>query len=449
MKSHKELLCPECRVLVNIPIDRLPTNLLLIRILEGLKNRPNTTQHSNNLMLTSSSLISGGTSSISDQMTNLGTVAPLSQTAPNSRSITPVFGTNSGLSASHLGSFVSSTSPLALSSAKPQLMVDHFQLAAPVFARALFNYSGNNERDLSVQKGAIVTVVRVVDNNWVVGECGGRQGFLPSSYVQPLPSDALPQAVALYDFKMPDASQGPAASCLSFNKGEVLAVSRRVDHNWAEGSLAGQTGIFPVSFVQLNAAAAALLQVLPSLEPAGTTAETSQPAVTQPRASSTLPRRGSHGSSLQSISPAAPPSEQCSDVPVSVGNIAPLSASTIAPLSAGNIAPLSAGNMAPLSAGNIHDDLLPPLTIPANAGLPASAAKIASNNMAMLITIIMPCRYVARFPYVPQKADEVALTKGGLYAVTQRCHDGWYKGRCLTTHKTGVFPGNYLQPARY
>lgn len=38
--THKELRCPECRVLVDIGIDELPPNVLLMRILEGMRNIP-------------------------------------------------------------------------------------------------------------------------------------------------------------------------------------------------------------------------------------------------------------------------------------------------------------------------------------------------------------------------------------------------------------------------
>lgn len=33
--SHKELRCPECRMLSSVKIDDLPPNVLLMRILEG------------------------------------------------------------------------------------------------------------------------------------------------------------------------------------------------------------------------------------------------------------------------------------------------------------------------------------------------------------------------------------------------------------------------------
>ncbi len=36
--TKNELRCPECRTLVDIPVDELPINILLIRLLEGMKN---------------------------------------------------------------------------------------------------------------------------------------------------------------------------------------------------------------------------------------------------------------------------------------------------------------------------------------------------------------------------------------------------------------------------
>jgi len=36
--------------------------------------------------------------------------------------------------------------------------------------------------------------------------------------------------------------------------------------------------------------------------------------------------------------------------------------------------------------------------------------------------------------------------KGEVYVVSERCGDGWYRGRNLKSGKSGVFPGNYLVP---
>lgn len=47
VSSHSELRCPECRVLVELKIEDLPPNVLLMRILEGMKNTSQTLNNSN------------------------------------------------------------------------------------------------------------------------------------------------------------------------------------------------------------------------------------------------------------------------------------------------------------------------------------------------------------------------------------------------------------------
>lgn len=60
----------------------------------------------------------------------------------------------------------------------------------------------------------------------------------------------------------------------------------------------------------------------------------------------------------------------------------------------------------------------------------------------------LPAAYVALYPYKPHKPDELELRKGGIYMVTERCQDGWFKGTSNRTQKCGVFPGNYVTLAR-
>lgn len=55
---------------------------------------------------------------------------------------------------------------------------------------------------------------------------------------------------------------------------------------------------------------------------------------------------------------------------------------------------------------------------------------------------------MALYPYKPQKGDELELKRGQLYMVTECCQDGWYKGTSLKTNCSGVFPGNYVTPAK-
>lgn len=38
---------------------------------------------------------------------------------------------------------------------------------------------------------------------------------------------------------------------LSLNKGELVALTRRVDQNWFEGRIGNRKGIFPVTYVEV------------------------------------------------------------------------------------------------------------------------------------------------------------------------------------------------------
>ena len=252
----------------------------------------------------------------------------------------------------------------------------------------------------------------IVDRNWYMGECNDKRGFVPSSYVELLTSpEKTPHGIALYDFDVCAAATKSQTSsrCLSFVKGAYLQIFRRVDQNWAEGKLADKEGIFPIAFVQLNETAASLLQF------------ESKPGSSSNFSSLRRPSSAKKLKARSSINPALHNGWTVSSIPKNV---------------------IKYTSHARPNSSVISSAEQLPLTIPADTGLPASytSNKVATNSKALV--------YVAKFSYTPRKGDELALTKGSLYAVIERCHDGWFKGRCLSSHSTGVFPGNYLEPAK-
>ncbi|XP_026125599.1 vinexin-like isoform X4 [Carassius auratus] len=127
-------------------------------------------------------------------------------------------------------------------------------------ARAKFNFQAQSPKELTLQKGDIVYIHRQVDSNWYEGEHHGRVGIFPTSYVEVIPPTEKPtpiksptvqvleygEAVALFNFN----ADLPVE--LSFRKGEVISITRRVDDQWLEGRIAGtsRSGIFPISYVQ-------------------------------------------------------------------------------------------------------------------------------------------------------------------------------------------------------
>ncbi|XP_050672854.1 E3 ubiquitin-protein ligase SH3RF3 isoform X2 [Leptidea sinapis] len=201
VESHKELRCPECRVLVEARVEELPPNVLLMRILEGMKN--------------------------SAPRRVVGARLRTAQTQPQ---------------------------------VSQQGRSDGKQL--PPHGRALYDYISKEPGDLSFKKGEVILLQKKLDAFWYHGECSTRSGMFPINYVQvvvPLPT---PTALckALYDFRM---SAPDEEGCLAFDKGAIIKVERRVDENWAEGRVEQRLGIFPIAFVELNHAARMLLNNTP------------------------------------------------------------------------------------------------------------------------------------------------------------------------------------------
>lgn len=116
-------------------------------------------------------------------------------------------------------------------------------------------------RDISFKKGDHVILRKRIDLNWFVGELPcGRQGVFPINHVQVIVPLPQAQCKALYDFRMgPSEEEG----CLTFKKGAIINVFRRVDHNWAEGRIGDVIGIFPIAFVEMNPLAKTLMEIAP------------------------------------------------------------------------------------------------------------------------------------------------------------------------------------------
>ncbi|KAL6456792.1 hypothetical protein MHYP_G00353360 [Metynnis hypsauchen] len=127
-------------------------------------------------------------------------------------------------------------------------------------ARAKFSFQAQSPKELTLQKGDVVYIHRQVDANWYEGEHHGRAGIFPTSYVEIIPPTEKPvpiksptvqvleygEAMALFNF----TADLPVE--LSFRKGEVISITRRVDDHWLEGRIPGtnRSGIFPVNYVQ-------------------------------------------------------------------------------------------------------------------------------------------------------------------------------------------------------
>ncbi|KAJ8865901.1 hypothetical protein PR048_033424 [Dryococelus australis] len=476
VSTRKELRCPECRILVDVKVDDLPPNVLLMRILEGMRNA-----------------------------------------APNKRSA-PSRGQGGHIPPSvvqHLTA-ITHQSPVHAVPVQPHAKPGPPPLAQP-YARAVYDYQSNEPGDLNFKKGDIILLRKKIDANWCQGECGDNQGVFPLTYVQvitPLPSH-IPQCKALYDFRMTDDEEG----CLTFNKGEVINVIRRVDENWAEGKLADKIGIFPLAFVELNSVARALMKLSVNSQPGPsrvapptpTSEETipliptdhsrtvslcqpPTPAVTTATTAATTTTIGTSDSSSTLSSASSPPRpptlRPATHRPAPALPHPPplplhrpdwwhsaeiLSPTESAPAEVSPQSQVQSRDMClylavlPLTTSVTERDRVCALQVGGGTGGevlqrqnsqrhrrsgsseligPPPPPPQGSQLLPGAAVTQLPAAYIALYPYKPQKADELELRKGCVYMVTERCQDGWFKGTSSRTQKSGVFPGNYVALAK-
>lgn len=423
LSTQHELRCPECRTLVTVRVEDLPPNILLVRLLEGLKTQ--------GVALSSKPAYQRRRNASAD-----GRQQP---------------GSRSGWEG-------------------PQAC-----------ARALFSYDASEKDDLTFKKGDVVQLRRQIDDNWYQGEFNGQIGVFPASYVQVLvPLPQIPQCRALYDFQLEDQTE---KDCLTFKKDQVMNVIRKVDNNWIEGRKGDKIGILPLAFVELNHAGKMLISSKPpslplhhqctSSTPTTTTLTTATsastisnlvppvcPPLSPARQSARQSPQKRHSFTPKSDSPSPPPQVQrhSLEIGASSGGETAKSEAVALSLAVSSSASLmsssmpavlsSHGDRAPASARSISAaDVTNGASGEANnsaGGGKGSTASGTSSSPGLTTSV-----YMGMYNYRPQKEDEVELRKGDYYTVSEKCQDGWFKGQCLRTGICGVFPGNYVQLLRH
>ncbi|XP_037049283.1 sorbin and SH3 domain-containing protein 1 isoform X6 [Bradysia coprophila] len=257
-------------------------------------------------------------------------------------------------------------------------------------ARALYNFQGQTARELSFKKGDIIYIRREIDKNWYEGEHNAAVGLLPSNYIEIITRDGiritqkkLPegQARAKFNFHAQSAIE------LSLNKGELVALTRRVDDNWFEGRIANRKGIFPVSYVDVLTDIGADSTPIISSKPIGSPAAHSLTLAPSPDYSVIRPN-------------------------------------FVSDLSAG-IVPQSNGYQ--------------------SNGVVRETKTIQKTEVLHVDTNSEPVAYRAIYKYRPQNSDELELQEGDIVYVLEKCDDGWFVGTSQRTGYFGTFPGNYVE----
>eukprot|EP00049_Salpingoeca_infusionum_P017998 m.355320 g.355320 ORF g.355320 m.355320 type:complete len:503 (-) comp17220_c0_seq1:148-1656(-) len=269
--------------------------------------------------------------------------------------------------------------------------------------KVTFDYQAENDDELSIAVGDIITNVVLVEEGWMEGDLNGKHGLFPDNFVEKMPE--TPKAVEPARPPAPKPSAPPAATkktvkCtfeyaaeaedeLSLAVGDVVTITDDSDPDWWEGELNGKKGVFPSNFVEPCDAPAASKQ----------------------------------GSESELIAAQKPQG-------VGFGNIFAGGAIT---LKKTNAKPKPAAAPAPTPAA------APPLkhvepkkpAPPASTPTPTPAPAPAKPTCKVL------------HAYEPQEEDELKLTPGDIITIIEKEDDGWWRGEC--NGKTGVFPDNFVE----
>lgn len=124
----------------------------------------------------------------------------------------------------------------------------------------LHDYAGETPEDLSFCVGDKIKVVERINKDWLMGEFNGKAGLFPSSFVDCAP-ELLPEPSSNKELQQPKDTRiakavhdfnGEHPGELNFKIGEKIQVVREIDNDWCEGMIDNRSGIFPISFVEME-----------------------------------------------------------------------------------------------------------------------------------------------------------------------------------------------------
>ncbi|KAM4809440.1 SH3 domain-containing protein 19 [Rhinophrynus dorsalis] len=127
-------------------------------------------------------------------------------------------------------------------------------------ALVLHDFIGEQADDLSLSSGEIVYLLEKIDSEWYRGKSKGSTGIFPANHVRVLVD--MPEKTHLKKNSVASSIKGPRCKArfefigdqkdeLSFSEGDVISLKEYISEEWARGELRGQTGVFPINFVEI------------------------------------------------------------------------------------------------------------------------------------------------------------------------------------------------------
>ncbi|CAN9514885.1 unnamed protein product [Ophioblennius macclurei] len=442
--TRSQLFCPECRVPVPArTVEELPANLLLVRLLEGLHS--STAGHGRN--------------------TNAARYAvPLAR-----------------------GS-------LTVREKQQQQQGDQQGHSEAASRSSMFKHRGDAPGELVLTPRNGITPKHKADNSFQSNDSadsgGGGGGGSSSASVTALQAvshtpqmqQSHPPALcrALCDFSPEEMNMEDSKYCLSFVKGDILTVIKRVDENWIEAKLGEKVGLCPQQFTEPNSTAAKLLKGKSwrgsdSAEFHHQTGNGGKEKATD-ASNRTAHYRAPQVSTKAPIINALPLSNQRKQPAANGSNFHQATAT------AGETAVVKTANGFNHQGHSAHPSVpsatrahaqpsrvnsqrvrrhsessrhlaqstkkmsseAPPSISMALVNPQMPSASVDGKNSSTQQLSISVCAVL--YSYKPRRPEELELRKGEMVGVYGKFNEGWLRGLSLRTGKVGILPSNYITP---
>lgn len=426
-----QLFCPECRAPVPArTAEELPTNLLLVRLLEGLN----------------------------------GPLGP-SKNTQKSRYAVPV----------------SRESLTARDDKQHQESPNREKQGNNEAAHraSVYSHRGDLSGELVLSAGNAITPTHKGDDNWHAGDSSSasvsaQQAVSQTPQLQPLQQLQAPALCrALCDFKPEEMNLEDSKYFLSFLKGDILTFIRRVDEDWIEAKLGEKVGFCPEQFTEPNSVAAKLLkgksrrggdpaefhhQTSSGGKDKATDASNRTARYGVPQAPAKTPVINALLLSNQRKQPAAGGSNfyQTGDSNNTFNsyNRQGQTQHLSVPTATRGHSHSSRVNSQRRRRSDSHTHLLqsekkmtsetPPTISMAlmNPQMPSASADGKTSSTQQLSISVCAVLY----SYKPRRPEELELRKGEMVGVYGKFKEGWLRGLSLRTGKVGILPSNYVTP---
>nr|XP_046261934.1 E3 ubiquitin-protein ligase SH3RF1 [Scatophagus argus]XP_046261935.1 E3 ubiquitin-protein ligase SH3RF1 [Scatophagus argus]XP_046261937.1 E3 ubiquitin-protein ligase SH3RF1 [Scatophagus argus] len=445
--AHSQLFCPECHTPVPArTVEELPANILLMRLLEGLQ----------------------------------GSVGP-SSSRQTARYSVPLARGSITFREGQQQQQQWESQP------RERKKQGHYELAL----RAPMHYQqGESSGELVLTPANSIALKPKVNVDGLRGNASDSSGVAAAAntlqavsqvpQVQPLQHSQPPALCrALYNFIPEEMNLEDSRCCLSFLKGDILTVIRRVDEDWIEAKLGEKVGVCPLQFTEPNSVAAKLLE--------GKNRRGSDSAESHHRTGSGVKDKATDVSNrtthygvpqVAAKTPminALPLSNQRKQSAASSANFYQTTKGETTNISTFNsfnrqgqshrlsVPPAARGLSHPSRVNSqrikrhsdtTHRQLLqsekkmtsetPPTISMALVNPQMSSASADGKNSSTQQLSISVCAVL--YSYKPRRPEELELRKGEMVGVYGKFKEGWLRGLSLRTGKVGILPSNYISP---